>query len=39
MKISRQAQRSARELFRGCLADGVLDENRVRQAVALVLAR
>ena len=39
MKISKQAQRNARELFRSCLVDGVLDEGRVRQAVALVLAR
>jgi len=39
MKISKQAQRTARQLFRSCLANGVLDENRVRQAVALVLAQ
>jgi F-type H+-transporting ATPase subunit delta len=39
MKISKQAQRSARELFRSCLVNGLLDEDRVRQAVALVLAR
>jgi len=39
MKISKQAQRNARELFRSCRVDGVLDEGRVRQAVALVLAR
>jgi F-type H+-transporting ATPase subunit delta len=38
MKLSKQAQRSARELFRACLVNGVLDENRVRRAVALVLA-
>jgi F-type H+-transporting ATPase subunit delta len=36
MKISKQAQREARELFRICLVDGVLDENRVRQAVRLL---
>ena len=35
MKISKQARRDARQLFRACLADDVLDENRVRQAVQL----
>jgi F-type H+-transporting ATPase subunit delta len=39
MKISKQAQRNARELFRCCVVNGVLDEDRVRQAVALVRAR
>ncbi|MFZ1073862.1 MAG: F0F1 ATP synthase subunit delta [Verrucomicrobiia bacterium] len=39
MKISKQAQRSARQLFRSCLVNGVLDEDRVRRAVALVLAK
>ncbi len=39
MKISKQAQRNARELFRSCLVNGLLDEGRVRQAVALLLAR
>lgn len=37
MKISKQARREAKELFRSCTADGVLDENRVRQAVQQVL--
>jgi F-type H+-transporting ATPase subunit delta len=36
MRISKQARREARELFRSCLADAVLDENRARQAVQLV---
>ncbi len=36
MKISKQAQRDARQLFRVCLAGGRLDENRVRQVVALL---
>ncbi len=36
MKISKQAQREARQLFRGCHANGLLDEQRVRQAVALL---
>jgi F-type H+-transporting ATPase subunit delta len=39
MKTSKQAQRSARELFRSCQVNGLLDEDRVRQVVALVLAR
>lgn len=36
MKISRQAQREARQLFRSCFANHLLDENRVRQAVKLL---
>ncbi|HEY1662491.1 MAG TPA: F0F1 ATP synthase subunit delta [Verrucomicrobiae bacterium] len=36
MKISKQAQRDARQLFRSCRKDGLLDENRVRQAVSLL---
>jgi len=39
MKISKQAQHEARQLFRICRVNGVLDENRVRQAVSLLLAR
>ena len=39
MKISKQEQRGARQLFRSCQVNGLLDENRVRQAVALVLAQ
>ena len=39
MKISKQAQRDARQLFRSCQVNGLLDENRVRQAVALLLAQ
>ena len=37
MKISKQAQRDARQLFRSCLVNGILDENRVRQALALLV--
>lgn len=37
MKISKQARRDARELFRSCLSNSVLDENRVRQAVQAVV--
>src|SRR4051812_36052111 len=36
MKISKQAQREARQLFRTCQVNGLLDENRVRQAVKLL---
>ena len=39
MKISKLALREARELFRSCRVNGVLDESRVRQAVALLLSR
>ena len=39
MKISKQSQRDARQLFRSCQVNGLLDENRVRQAVTLVLAQ
>jgi F-type H+-transporting ATPase subunit delta len=39
MKISKQAQREARQLFRSCQVNGLPDENRVRQAVSLVLAQ
>ena len=39
MKISKQAQREARQLFRSCQAGGLLDENRVRQAVSLLVAK
>lgn len=39
MKISKQAQRDARQLFRSCQKDGLLDENQVRQAVTLVLEK
>jgi len=38
MKISKLAQREARRLFRSCQANGLLDENRVRQSVSLLLA-
>ena len=36
MKISKQAQSEARQLFRSCFANGRLDEGRVRQAVKLL---
>jgi F-type H+-transporting ATPase subunit delta len=33
MKISKQARRDARQLFRSCMTSGGLDENRSRQAL------
>ena len=36
MKISKQAQRDARQLFRSCHLDELLDESRVRQTVSLL---
>jgi len=33
MKISKQARRVGKELFRSCLVNGMLDESRVRSAV------
>jgi F-type H+-transporting ATPase subunit delta len=39
MKVSKQARRGAKELFRSCLVDGLLDEGRVRQAVQEVKPR
>jgi len=37
MKVSKQARRGAKGLFRSCLVDGLLDEGRVRQAVQQVV--
>jgi len=39
MKITKQARRDAKQLFRSCVNSGVLDENRVRQALQLVVAQ
>jgi F-type H+-transporting ATPase subunit delta len=36
MKISKQARRGAKELFRSSIVNGVLDESRVRQFVSKV---
>lgn len=38
MIAKRQAKRKAKQLFRYCLADGVLDENRTRQVVQHIIA-
>jgi F-type H+-transporting ATPase subunit delta len=39
MKISKQARRDAKQLFHSCVANGLLDDQRVRQAVQEVIAR
>jgi len=39
MKISKLAQREARQLFRTCHVNGLLDESRVRQTVALLVEK
>jgi F-type H+-transporting ATPase subunit delta len=36
MKISKLAMREARQLFRSCQANGLLDENRVRLTIKLL---
>ena len=38
VKISKQEQREARQLYRSCQANGLLDENRVRRAVSLLVS-
>ena len=39
MKISRQSKRDAKALLRGVLTNGVLDENRLRQAVQFLVEK
>ena len=39
MKISKQAQREARQLFRSCHVNGLLDESRVRTALNLLVTK
>ena len=39
MKISKKARQESRQLFRSCLVNGVLDENRARQAVRAVVEK
>jgi F-type H+-transporting ATPase subunit delta len=39
MRISKQAKRDAKQLFRSCRANGVLDEAKVRQVVQAVVAQ
>jgi F-type H+-transporting ATPase subunit delta len=38
MKVKRQARREAKQLYRFCLVNGQLDENRVRQVAQKVIA-
>ncbi len=38
MKINKRAKREAKQLFRLCLVNSLLDENRVRQVVQRVVA-
>ena len=38
MKITKKEKREAKQLYRLCLVDGLLDENRVRQVVERVIA-
>ena len=38
MKINRRAKREAKQLFRVCVVNDVLDEGRVRNVVQLVIA-
>lgn len=38
MKATKQARREAAQLFRLCLVDGLLDENRARQVVQHIIA-
>ena len=38
MKISKQARRDAKQLFRSCRVNGVLDEAKVRRVVQQVIA-
>ncbi len=37
MKISKQARREAKQLFRACFQNGLLDEKRVRETVSRVI--
>jgi F-type H+-transporting ATPase subunit delta len=37
MNISKQSRREAKQLFRSCLVNGVLDEKRVRNVVAKIV--
>tara|TARA_Y100000588_G_C13779928_1_gene721945 strand:+ start:297 stop:689 length:393 start_codon:yes stop_codon:yes gene_type:complete len=39
MKSGKQARREAKQLFKSCLIGDKLDENRARQAVALLIER
>jgi F-type H+-transporting ATPase subunit delta len=38
MKITKKSKREAKKLYRFCLLNGLLDQNRARQVVQLVIA-
>ena len=38
MKVTKQAKREAKQLFRRCLKDGAFDENRIRQMVQYLMS-
>jgi F-type H+-transporting ATPase subunit delta len=39
MKISKRARRDAKQLFRSCVLNGLLDDDRVRQTVQQIIAQ
>ena len=39
MKISKRARRDAKQLFRSCVLNGLLDDDRVRQTVRQIIAQ
>ena len=39
MKITKQARRDAKQLFRSCVLNGLLDDDRVRQTVQQIIAQ
>jgi len=39
MKISKRARRDAKQLFRSCVLNGLLDDGRVRQMVQQIIAQ
>ena len=39
MKGSKQSRRDAKQLYKGCQVNGTLDDERVRQAVALLIEK
>jgi F-type H+-transporting ATPase subunit delta len=39
MKISKRARRDAKQMFRSCVLNGLLDDDRVRQTVQQIIAQ
>jgi F-type H+-transporting ATPase subunit delta len=39
MKLTKQARRDAKQVFRSCLANGLLDEGRARKVVAEIVSK